>query len=297
MTTTKRKRLSRYRQELDRAPGMIFTQRDRDILESLWKYRFLTIEALTALFGSRRAMYRRMAKLFHNGYVTKRFLFEGPIDAGSPQDIYLLDREGGRELGLDREMRRTVENRLATGRHHLRHSLALSRFQLILDLAISGAKGVALDIFTPDMEDRSTAVKVTVGDEKLTVWPDATFRLLTRRLAYTYLVEIDQAERKRSRLEQRFKAYWTFVRRERRLLKQTRGATGAFVVFVSPTGTQMAHLQRVSAEGTKIPPGNPTFLFLNEQEISFEEPQSLITGRICQLADGTLRSLVPSAAH
>jgi hypothetical protein len=273
---------------------MMLTHRDREILESLWKYRYLTIEALTALVGSRRAMYRRMAKLFHNGYVTKRFLFETPVGVGSPEDVYLLDREGARALQLDNEGRRKVENRLTSGRRHLKHSLALSRFQVVLDLAIAARKGVVLDMFTPDMEDRATAVKVTVGDEKMTVWPDATFRLLTEKLAYTYLVEIDQAERKRSRLEQRFKAYWTFVRRERALLKKTRGATGAFVLFVGPSDGQTAHLQRVAAEHTGIAPANPTFLFLNEQELSFTRAKDLLTSKICQLADRTPRRLVPT---
>jgi len=147
------------------------------------------------------------------------------------------------------------------------------------------------------MEDRATAVKVAVGDEKVTVWPDATFRLLTENLAYTYLVEIDQAERKRSRLEQRFKAYWTFVRRERELLKKTRGATGAFVVFVGPSEGQTAHLQRVAAEYTGIPAGNPSFLFLNEQKLSFTRPRELLSTNICQLADGTPRRLVPTVEH
>jgi len=295
--SSKTKRLSRYRQERDRAPAMILTGRDREVLVALWNYRFLTIEALTGLFGSRRSLYRRMARLFHNGYVTKRFLFEKPIGIGSPQDIFLLDREGARALELDAQMRRKVENRLGVARRHIKHSLALSRFQVVLDLAIEGSKGLALDFFSPDMEDRATAVRVAVGDEEVTVWPDATFRVLTEDLAYTYLVEIDQAERKRSRLEQRFKAYWTFVRRERELLKKTRGATGAFVIFVGPNEGQTAHLRRVAVEDTGIPAGNPSFLFLNEQKLSLTRPRDLLTNKICQLADGTPRRLVPTPEH
>jgi Replication-relaxation len=298
--TTKKKRLSRYKQELDRAPSMIFTQRDKEILESLWKYRFLTIEALTGLFGSRRGMYRRMAKLFHNGYVAKRLLFEVPVGIGSAKDIYLLDRGGARALELDRELRRKVENRLSTGHRHLKHSLAISDFQLALHLALDAAGTGSLESFTPDMEDKEMRVQVEVPryrvsregtakqarPEILTLWPDASFSLTTATERFFYFLEVDQADRKKERVFKRFLAYWKYVTGDRARLREQRGVSGAFVLFIAPDEKRRGALIQIANQVPEIRRNRPGFWFINQQDISIQNPRRLLGEKIALGLDG-----------
>lgn len=260
---------------------MLLTARDLEILKAVLRYRYITAEGLIALFGKPRAVYRRLTALYHGGLLQRLFIFDKPQGYGSPKAIYLLDRDGAREvLGDDYgEERVKVGRRARVGRHHLKHSLAISTFQLVLELALEGREDIALDYFSPDMEDRDLAVKVRIGGQRVTIWPDASFTLITPKAAYTYFVEVDQAERKRSRIAQRFLGYWEYVKGDRELLKKTRGVSGAFVLFIAPTTQRRNQLIEIATSVSQIRENlkTRTFWFVSETDISVKKPDLLFS--------------------
>jgi hypothetical protein len=93
------------------------------------------------------------------------------------------------------------------------------------------------------------------------------------------LVEIDRAERKRKRLEDRFRGYWQYVKHKKELLKKTRGITGAFVVFVAPTPQRRNHLIEIARNLPELRQHlkTSTFWFLSETDISISAPDSLLS--------------------
>ena len=92
----------RYTQEPEKAPRIELQPRDKQILETVRKYRFITTKSLLMLYAPKgkgeKALRRRLALLFHHRYLTRRFL--PPVDKGlgSAMSIYLLDTAGAEEL-------------------------------------------------------------------------------------------------------------------------------------------------------------------------------------------------------
>jgi len=312
MTTTKQptKRRSRYRQDRKNAPTMRFQPRDRAIIQAVAKYRYVTTAGLLKLFApegrGERAVRRRLMILFHNRYLKRHFLFplDRPPEIGSTQAIYVLDKEAARKL-WGSEWWRTSEGkklvrRRKVGYHHLKHSLAVAQFQLTLDLAIGRSRGMVLDRFTADMEDKGMRIRVPIpryrvtrrgverkgGIERLTVWPDASFQLRSKKRSWYYFLELDLSTRKTERLFKRFLAYWQYTVRDKEHLLNERGVEGAFVLFVAEDKKQRNLLIEIANRVPEIRRRRPYFWFLKQDALSFEDPRPLTAEPILRGLDG-----------
>ncbi len=85
-----------------------FTDRDREILRTVLRYRFVTIDHIHALIpGNNRQISRRVQAMFHLGYLTRylptRRLRVGLYTPGSEKMIYGLDTVGWRELESEQQ--------------------------------------------------------------------------------------------------------------------------------------------------------------------------------------------------
>ena len=293
------KRRSRFHR--DEKPFEL-TDRDREILEAIFRYRYITARGLIARFGRPRAIYRRLTALYHGGYVQRLFLFERPQGYGSPEAIYVIDKPGAREVtGGQFERHRTkIERRAKIGRHHLKHALGLSEFQLCLDLAAEQQEGVAVERFIADREDKKMVFAVSVpryrvsrkgperkgGTERLTLWPDAEFTIASETGRSYYFLESDFADRKPERLFKRFLAYWQYTVRDRAQLFHDRGVNGALVLFITSGERQQETLIKIAEQVPEIRRNRPGFWFLNREDLSFEHPARLIAQPIVKGLDG-----------
>jgi hypothetical protein len=125
-----RRRRRRDRRDAN-PPPMRLTDRDREIIEAVCLHRVLRQDQVQALFfGSKSAAQRRLALLYHHGYLARQFL---PVRGGIMNSpiLYLLVNLGPSSPWRASSSRLTLISRAVlvfTFRDNLRHQRALSRF-------------------------------------------------------------------------------------------------------------------------------------------------------------------------
>ncbi|MCP4212239.1 MAG: hypothetical protein GY764_12280 [Halieaceae bacterium] len=82
-------------------PKMEITDRDRQIIQAVWRYRLLRRDQIqTLFFPSRNTTNRRLQHLYQHGFL-QRILPPVRMGEGSPQAIYALDRQGIELIALE----------------------------------------------------------------------------------------------------------------------------------------------------------------------------------------------------
>lgn len=281
----------------------------RPILEALYDFRYLTTEHLKAHLNSpNKGVYQPLNRLYHGGLVERRYLFDRPTGIGSPQTIHTLSVEGARALFAD-EYRAAVgslvRKRLERSWTTLAHHLAISEFQLLLNLGSRQVGGILIDRFASDKEDLRTRLRLRIPERpprpavRVTRWPDAFFVLVTPHGAYHYLAEIDRDDedrpRKRSRVEERFFVYAKAIYEGRDVLARQLGIPGnasVQVLFVAPTAARRDQLIEIAAAmrspGHPSRIGSPNFWFLAAEDYARE---GLAESGLALVRDPVLRGL------
>jgi hypothetical protein len=189
--------------------AITLTQRDIQILETLYTARYLTTQQIQALFwrplqggtwGPVKACERRMRLLYTNGLVRR---IEQPVKRGEgPQPyIYALDRRGADILVVERGIEpHDIDWKPKSAEENypfLRHLLATNDVRIALTLACEG-HGVELVSWLDEKELKSEGMKdyVTIttpeGKRQQTpVIPDAAFLLRWEKKRALFFVEID----------------------------------------------------------------------------------------------------------
>lgn len=127
LTTPFRRRLPRFiRAKRSHRPPLALQERDLDLLRTAYEYRLITTPQYLLLYAdeSRDAIYRRLQKLFHHGYVDR--IGRNP---NAPL-VYALGSRGGEVLG--------VSCRKEVGDPYLLHQLMIGDFRVTLALASRG---------------------------------------------------------------------------------------------------------------------------------------------------------------
>ena len=146
-----RKFISQPDRYSERYGNLTLTARDLEILQTVYRYRYLEARHIRALVtGSDQQITRRLQGLFHNGYLgryARRARIRLELDPGAPLMAYGLDLKGARALEHNRNR---VES--GTGRTtapvlwrkdytrrtewFLEHHLMISNFRCVLELAL-----------------------------------------------------------------------------------------------------------------------------------------------------------------
>src|SRR5690606_39200570 len=117
-------------------PRMVLTERDVDIVEAVYDCRVLRQDQLTRFFfSSKQAAQRRLALLFHHGYLNREFL---PVRTGfmSSPVLYRLGRRGEELLRAARGLEDARwGGSISLGGEFLEHTLAINDFRLAVTLA------------------------------------------------------------------------------------------------------------------------------------------------------------------
>ncbi len=152
-------RRSRFNRAEDIPPFQV-TSRDFQILNYVWKHRFLTSRNIFALAGrSPQQLLRRLHKLFHHGYLDRpRAQIDYYYRGGSQVMIYGLGNRGAKELEERfsipcRKVDRAAKNREAT-RLFLRHTLFVAEVMIAIELSCRGSDKVLL----VDQEELSSRI-------------------------------------------------------------------------------------------------------------------------------------------
>lgn len=208
-------RLPRYRRA-SQPPPMQLTARDIRIVRWVCEMRFLTREQVQRLeFAPSTASYckRRLALLFHHGYLDRRFI-PAPRGFGSARAIYCLTSKGARlvahELGTgigDLDWRPRDSHREL---YFLQHTLATNDFHICVILAAQ-RRGFALD-WVDERALRRKGMRDQVADPKhdgqrLAIIPDGYFRLARDGEAMAFALELDRATVEEKPFKAKVRAY------------------------------------------------------------------------------------------
>ena len=220
MTYRRKPRMRRVRSERQEQ----VTASQREVLELLHEYGFLTPRLLALAYGSRPGrdgrgywhLQRELRRLFDAGLVER---FSGGVRAaptGSGECVYAITHQGGRAI-LDpleyAETRHVFYNRENKGRVDFTHHVAVATLQLILTM---GQGEWRLQEFRAEDRNPRACVRVRVRNQLLTLWPDARAVVELRQDGTScrrrqYLFEVDLTRKSNQRIEDRFLAYLTYV--------------------------------------------------------------------------------------
>ena len=252
------------RAAVEERPAFRLTDRDRELLKIIYDYRFITAPMLQDLAPSvdltdnqkialaklraakkataagpdttdrpqrtKREIQRRLALLYHAGYVQRHKIADGePI-------AYALGNAGAGELmlhfGIDRkEIEWTTKNR-ESGIRYLEHTLLVSRFRHALEVSLQNFPGVSLEKWVPSggfkvkvkyVDQVRTKEGMRTQNVEGTMIPDGHFVLIQGGKRVHYFLECDRSNMSNDRFLQKLKryyAYWRYVAEDKRIAEK-----------------------------------------------------------------------------
>jgi hypothetical protein len=230
IVATKSRGLRRYAAQPDRYAerygNFTFTARDFEILDLIYRYRYLEARHVRALIhGSGQQVTRRLQGLFHNQYIRRyvpRLRMRPDLDPGATLMAYGLERRGARALQAHRArlaVERAGEPELVRWRKDytrrtewfLEHQLMISNFRCVLELALRGTPAVELIHWD---QGQDTWLRVPIPGERtrfVRVAPDARFSLREAGQIRNFYLETDRSTEEHSQLLRKFVGYWWYL--------------------------------------------------------------------------------------
>lgn len=181
-------RRPRFTRSQDIVPVQL-TERDRQIIRLIHRYRFLRSSQIVALIGgSHQQLLRRLQVLYHHGFLDRpRAQIDYYHQGGSRHIVYGLGNKGAEILKRERRIAfrhlRWSEKNRSVGRIYLEHALLVSDMMVALELACRETGRIRLlaedELFVGGERHRQSLrwkVKVA-GGIQLGVIPDRVFGL------------------------------------------------------------------------------------------------------------------------
>jgi hypothetical protein len=174
MSITTQQRKPRYRRV--REIPFRLQERDAEIIQQIYRHRFLTSEHIAALLdGSQQGILRRLHKLYHAGYLDRPPEQIRPYKSGSDPMVYGLGNKGAELLSERFHIPKTKVDWTSKNREvktvFLAHTLQTANFMVCLELACRAKKGV--ELITPE-----------------TIWQQMPEAIRNRKNPYGWKVEM-----------------------------------------------------------------------------------------------------------
>lgn len=279
MTLTKKIRNRHVRRE--NPEGMVIKDRDRDVLESLYRFRVLSQKQIQLLhpFSRDTAQYR-LEKLYDNRFVDRKFLTVS-IGAGKSPTLYVLDRKGAEEIGV-----KWYYSDKDTTEGFLRHSYAINQVLVSVHLACKTHEfqfGYRTD-WVSENEVKAdydrVAVKLPSGKrENLPVQPDSIFSFVAYGQRHRFFLELDRGTMESDNWKKKILAYVAY--HESGAYEKRYNAKGLRVLSVIRTKHKGGVRERNLKQWTEDVGGKSRFWFTTLQQIT---PESLFDDLIWQVA-------------
>jgi hypothetical protein len=270
---------------------MILTARDLEILNTVYRYRFVEARHIRALIpGSDQQITRRLQGLFHGRYL-RRYTPWGrmrlDLHPGAPIIAYGLETKGARILSgyaagdappLDRhKLARWNKAHTRRTEWFLEHCLMVSHFRCVLELAAGQSSGVSLIDWQQDVSRLGT---VDGSRRTVRIAPDAYFAIGQPRGVRHFFLEADRSTEEHHRIVQKIERYWSYLQSaEYRAGHEEPGRVN--VLFVTTGRQRMLNLletlrQMPKPAGTgRSGGGKGWFWFCTADELSLEQPVNL----------------------
>lgn len=270
------------------------TPRDLEILATVYRYRYLEAQHIRALVsGSDQQITRRLQGLFHNRYVGRLLppqRMRLDLEHGTPLIAYGLELAGARALaavgptgaGLNGFRKNTVNwNKGQTRRTEwfLRHSVMLSNFRCVLELATRAAAETDLLSWEQGVLRRGIRIAADGRKRAVRVAPDAYFKLGRPGKIRHCFLEVDRSTEELDRLKAKYVNYWWYLQSSE-FLATVDPVDTAVVLFVTIGRTRLANM--MSTLRTLQKPNRArqvkkgAFWFCLEPEYCVENPASIV---------------------
>lgn len=291
---TRRRLFTRLKKGL---PPLRLTQRDIQILNFVYEYRFLTTRQIHALVGGgKRGVTERLSRLFHHGYLDRPLQQLSLRIFGYRHIIYALSRNGAQLLACHYQDEkflnpRWTENNQAVKAPQFLHTLMISKFRICLSLACRARPDLTLSTWqAPDL----SITRYHMEGRKVWLKPDAYFLLSLRdgekeHRAHFFL-ECDRGTMTYPNVRRKLAAYWR-LRNDRRLIPDW--VPRAYRVLTVSLSYQRAEkLLPVAKLADPRRSGSLLFYLCCQSEYGLDQPERLLAPIWRSPADDKLHSLL-----
>lgn len=249
---------------------MVLTARDRQIIEMVYQCRVLRQDQIHALFfgASTSSSQRRLALLFHHGFLTRVFLTARASYMLSPA-LYMLDKRGAEllrmEFGYDDIAWTTKSNDV--GQQFLEHTLAINDVRVAVTLACRQLDGFELLEWRSEAQMKASYDRVTITppkgrSEHISLIPDSFFVVQTPQGKAPFFLEVDRGTETTGRFQKKIFAYQGYIKSG--AYQQRYGFKSIRVLTTAPSLKRLEGLKTV----TESAGGGQRYWFAIHRDIS-----------------------------
>ncbi len=228
---------------------MNLTERDKRIVLSVYKHRFLKRDQIERLFFTQTSTCnQRLMRLYQHGYLERIFK---PVSFGSSQAVYALDKNGADLVAQMLEINRNKVNWKRKNNKiellFLDHKLAINEFNVLLQQTIEKDRGIELLFWRNESNELNSRVPDPDGKRKyLTVSPDAFFGLQTQQGKSYFFLEVDMGTMTLARFSNKIRAYKQYWKKG--IYKEKFGFRSFRVLTVASSERRMMNLRKATSE-------------------------------------------------
>lgn len=252
-------------------PPMQLTQRDRQVIQTVYEYRFLRRDQIQALFfSSQNTANRRLQYLFHHGFL-KRYLPPVQLGEGRPQAIYSLDERGADQVaieeGIDRAEVRWRKKDNQAQFFFLDHTLRINDFRIAITMAAKKL-GHQVTKWCDEREIKLLGERVPILQKRkgyLPVAPDAFFIYDFGHRQAGFFLEVDMGTMTNKRFKDKVRAYIAY--KTEGYYKEKFGTSSLRVLTIVPSYRRLKNLKRATEQAK----GRNLFWFTTFTDLSSEK--------------------------
>lgn len=250
---------------------MQLTQRDRQVIQAVYEYRFLRRDQIQALFFlSQNTANRRLQYLFQHGFL-KRHLPPVQLGEGRPQAIYSLDERGADliaiEQGIDRAEVRWRKKDNQAQFFFLEHTLYINDFRIGITMAAKKL-GHQVSRWCDEREIKLLGERVPILQKRkgyLPVAPDAFFIYDFGDRQAGFFLEVDMGTMTNKRFKDKVRAYIAY--KTEGYYEKKFGISSLRVLTVAPSYRRLKNLKRTTEQAQ----GRNLFWFATFAALSSEK--------------------------
>lgn len=290
--------LRRFRRaEEEQKPGFLFQERDLEILNLLYEYRFLNsglIKLLTP--GSDQQILRRLQKLFHHGYLDRLKISNNePI-------LYSIGKKG---ISLISDYYKTdfnfKENR-GVGGIYLAHTLQIANFRACLTLALRDNPKTKVISWYKDGEIKDE-IAFTLNNKQtcIPIVPDSFFILEDKGKKKHYFLEADRSTMSNKRFLTKMRGYYKLMQSIKDEIKK-KGVSyyeidgnkieSFRVLTVCKTESRKENLRETTKLADDNKNGSDMFWFTSEERYNIKNPKTILHQIWQNTKDDSFHSLI-----